>query len=382
MSTSRLSDVMLDIDTGDGSDYAVQAKFAEGRVNTSVALFEYAALLAELPESSSIIQEAADAAEDEGYPTSPAAAPAMATDSVKKELAAFYDVIVSNAKKVKLAAERDMKAVVGLGKKYGISPAAAQEGNFMISFARPLATAICRDYTDNGNRKNKKINVPGGRFLAGVQALKLASCYGNGMAALAAVYGLRMDNVFEDPTVAEYLSVDGSVKKSLKAFAANAVGNDPTRANDPKTGYSANTTTGAQSLFMNLFHGAQRTKFDKILDKENHYTTTISEDDITRMVVGLYAIMEISRALVSAANGASAKKAAVAFVNDICDKEASRHATSSKSDQSKIAQFFKDINNSINAWTSDVSSVADNVVKGFSDSVSTIAKIATGQSAE
>jgi hypothetical protein len=94
----------------------VHVKEALGKVNVSSAIFEYASKLADCSENSSFIQEAADAAEEAGLPTSPSEGSGLATAAVSNELLGFYDVVVENAKKVKSAADRDMKAIIGLGK--------------------------------------------------------------------------------------------------------------------------------------------------------------------------------------------------------------------------------------------------------------------------
>ena len=56
------SDILLDLDTGDASMHDVHVKEAQGKINVASAIFEYAATLAECPENSAFVQEAAEAA--------------------------------------------------------------------------------------------------------------------------------------------------------------------------------------------------------------------------------------------------------------------------------------------------------------------------------
>jgi hypothetical protein len=236
MMSMKFSEIMLDLDTGDASIHDVHAKEALGKVNVSSAIFEYAAKLAELPANSSFIQEAADEAEAAGLPTDPAEATGLATEAVAQELIGFYDVVVENAKKVKAAADRDMKAIIGLGKKYGISASAATSGNFMIAFAKPLAQALVRDFATNRKFANR-IKFKKGIFPDSSLSEGLIFSYGNCMARLASVFGMNIGDCIEDPTVQEVLSLDGNFIKFLKAGVVGIIG-DPAAANAPKTGFN------------------------------------------------------------------------------------------------------------------------------------------------
>ena len=363
----KFSDVLLDLDTGDASMHDVHVKEAVGKVNVSSAIFEYASKLADCPENSAFIQEAADAAEEAGLPTSPAEGKGLATAAVSQELIGFYDVVVENAKKVKSAADRDMKAIVGLGKKYGISTSAASSGNFMISFAKPLAEALVRDFAVNRKSKNY-IRFAKDIFPKASESEKLIFAYGNAMARLAAVFGLSIGDCIEDPTVQEVLSIhDGS----LKAFVVGIRG-DKTAANEPRTGFDKGGVPDVSALYKALMKGSSIPAVNKVST-----TGSVDAEDIAELITYTYVAYQVSKGIVAGAS-AQKKAGAAAFINQLCSAEETRHDQSGKGGQKKISKKFDKINENIKGWASAVSGSSDLVVKTFSDAVAALGKIATG----
>lgn len=363
----KFSEIMLDLDTGDASIHDVHAKEALGKVNVSSAIFEYAAKLAELPANSSFIQEAADEAEAAGLPTDPAEATGLATEAVAQELIGFYDVVVENAKKVKAAADRDMKAIIGLGKKYGISASAATSGNFMIAFAKPLAQAIVRDFAANRKSKNY-IKFAKGIFPTASEAEKLIFSYGNCMARLASVFGMGIGDCIEDPTVQEVLSFDQSFIKALKGVFAS----DKYAANPPKAGFDQGGVPDVEALYKQLLKGAGFPKLDGVKT-----TTNADAEDIAELITYTYVARQISAGIVKAAS-ATKKAGAENFIKQLCAAEEQRHGQSKPSAQKKISGKFQKINENVKGWADDVAKTADVVVKAFSDAVSALGKVATG----
>lgn len=371
----KFSEIMIDLLTGDASPEDVRVKEAMGKLNVSSAIFEYANGLAE-QEGSSFIQEAAEAAEEAGLPTNPAEAPGLATEAIQQELVAFYDVLVENAKKVYRAADRDMKAIVGMGKKYGISASAASSGSFMSSFARPLAKALVREFAKN--RKGfggNNIRFKRGVFPTSEYCHNLMFGYGNAMASLAAVFGLNISECIADPTVQEELSIDQNFLKALKAAGTGIIGGDPNAANAPKTGFSK-SASDVKSLYKNLLKGSGYTpKLGKL-----NTTPYVGVEDLTDMIVYIYVVWQVSKGVQKAASGAAAKKAAVEFVAQLCGAEAARFAASDDKGKGKISKKFQQINDSIKGWAEDVSKSADMVVKSFSDAVCALGQCVTGDS--
>ena len=374
----KFSEIMVDLLTGDASPEDVRVKEAMGKLNVSSAIFEYAAGLAEKEGNSSFIQEAAEAeeaAEEAGLPTDPAEAPGLATEAIQQELTAFYDVLVENAGKVYKAADRDMKAIVGMGKKYGISASAASSGNFMISFARPLAKALVREFAKN-RKVGNSIKFRKGVFPASGHSHDMMFAYGNAMASLAAVFGLNISECIEDPTVREELSFNQNFLKYLKGVGVSMVGGDSRAANAPKAGFEG-STPDVKALYKNLLKGASYSKFTA---GKFDTTTNVDTEDLTDMITYLYVVWQVSKAVKKAASGASAKKAAVEFVAQLCQAEAHRFGQSSDKGKGKISKKFDAINSAIKGWADDVSKVADLVIKGFSDAVCALGKCVTGDS--
>lgn len=367
----KFSDVLLDLDTGDASMHDVHVKEALGKVNVSSAIFEYASKLADCPENSAFIQEAADAAEEAGLPTSPAEGKGLATAAVSQELIGFYDVVVENAKKVKSAADRDMKAIVGLGKKYGISTSAASNGNFMISFAKPLAEALVRDFAVNRKSKNY-IRFAKDIFPKAAESEKLIFAYGNAMARLAAVFGLSIGDCIEDPTVQEVLSLHNpSFLRGLGA-AVHYHDMDKTAMADPVKGFDKGGVPDVGALYKALMKGSSIPAVNKVST-----TGSVDAEDIAELITYTYVAYQVSKGIVAGAS-TQKKAGAAAFINQLCSAEETRHDQSGKGGQKKISKKFDKINENIKGWASAVSSSSDLVVKTFSDAVAALGKIATG----
>jgi len=349
----KFTDIMIDLDTGDASMRDAYVAAAKGRIDVASAIFEYAETLSANANNPAFIQEAADAAEDAGLPSDPEEASGLSTAAVRQELEGFYDVFVENAKKVKVAAERDMKAIVGLGKKYGISPAAAQNGKFMITFAKPLAQALVRDCASG---KRQSIKFAKGVFPTANKAHDLMFAYGNSMARLAAVFGIDISEVVEDPTVQDELAL-GFFKKT------------------PRAGFEGGTAD-VDALYKNLLKGSNYAKFDT--SGKLATATNVDADDIAEVVTYIYVVFQVSKAVASNASK-SAKKSAMEFVDKLCGAEAMRHDESGKGAKTKISKKFQRINDNIKEWANNVSTSADLVVKSFSDAASALGKVATGE---
>ncbi len=365
------SDILLDLDTGDASMHDVHTKEAQGKVNVASAIFEYAAALAESSENSEFVQEAADAAAEAGLPTSPSEGSGLATEAVAQELIAFYDVVVNNAKKVKSAADRDMKAIIGLGKKYGISTSAASSGNFMTAFAKPLAQALIRDHATDRKRSNK-LTFAKGIFPSESGAENLIFNYGNSMARLAAVFGMSIGECIDDPTVQDVLSIDQSFANALRGAGSSITGGDKYAANDPKTGFDKGGVPDVKTLYKQLMKGAHIKPVGK-LDTVTH----ADADDIAWLITYTYVARQVSDGVVKAAS--STKKAgAEQFIKSLCAAEEHRHAESGSGTQRKISKTFSKINANVKTWSDEVSRSSDMVVKTFSDAVAALGKIATG----
>lgn len=323
--TMKVSDLMLDMATGDVSEHDVDAVAAAGRINVANAYFEAAYKIAELPEGGefAIIQEAADA----GLPTSPTGATAMACTSTKKTLDAFYDLIVATAKSIKQAATKDLNLLRTIGRKVGVT--ADSQSNFTTSFAVPLGRSIA-----NQKGNGKKIEIPNNKFLKGKTALKMAGGYAKGMANFLAAYGISIANVFSDPAIAS--EFDGSY--------ANKKG-------EP---------TSLKSINSYLSAGGSIIKMDNQADKHGHYTGTPKADDIRDLAIGLYVLIAVSDATIAAC-GKGAKSAAMGKINSLCNADTGNNK--------KLTRTVETISVEAKTWSANLTNLTTNIKRAFTDSV-------------
>lgn len=319
----KLSELMLDMATGDASMHDVYIQEAVGKINVSSAIFDAAYKISELPKGEfMIVQEAADA----GLPTTPEGGAALANQSVKESLKAFYDLVVQTAKKVKQATEKDMKAIIAIGKKYGIS---ATDKDFTGQFVDELVKAIMSD-------KGKKLSLGDKKFLKGKYSIEVAEYYGLGMANFLSAFGMTLD--------------DTDVEKAFKL----------------KNG-DVNTF---KDMWRNMSKGGKLINFDKTVSKEKHYVENVSANDIQQMVSGLYMLMVVAKAVVNVAGSASAKKSAMAAVETLCSKE--------DCENKKVSKTCELINEGIKDWTENLVAITDVIAKAYTDSVYSLTEALAG----
>lgn len=320
----KVSDLMLDMAAGDVSITDAYIQEAVGKVNVSSAVFDAAYKISVLPAAGEhlIIQEAADA----GLPTDQEGACTLACESVKQELKAFYDVIVETAKKIKQNTEKDMKLVIAMGKKYGISAS----GTDFDEFLKELSAKIC---------EGGKVSLPDARFLKGKYSREMTRSYGVGMANFLAAYGLSIGKV--DGSLGDDIGEFKS-KKDIKSF---------------------------KDIEKCFSYGGKLSKFDKTVEKSRHYTDTIKVSDVQDLGEAIYTTLNIAKSIINVAGSASAKKSALTLVEGLCANECG---------SKKVDHTLAAINDGIKEYTDNVVSVVDNITKGFGDSVYSLTEAING----
>lgn len=320
------TDIMNDINSGDVNIHDVYAEEATQQINVASSIFEYAMTLIYADGvSSDVVQEAADA---EGLPTDTfQEAAELACDSVVKELTGFYSVVVSNAKKVKTATDRDLKAIIGLGKKYGVS---APSGDFTGTFAKPIAQAMAREYG-----KGKSISFVNGVFPAAGKTHDLSIGFGNAMARLAAVFGISVSGAASDPTVKKQLSLGGT---------------------------GGERATDVSDLYKMISKGTIFTKIGTTGEIKS--SSSASTSDIADVITYLYVVNQIAGAV--AANAGTAKQAEN-FLATLC-----------KGNGSSIKKL-NSINDKVKGWADAVNTASTTIVKAFSDAAAALGNIAQGK---
>ena len=322
------TDIMNDINSGDINIHDVYAEEATQQINVAHAHFEYAVALAEAEEATDrFVQEAA---EEMDLPTvAYQEAADLACESVVKELVGLYGVVVSNAKKVKAATDRDLKAIVALGKKNNLSTADAG-ADFAKSYAKPLAQALVREYG-----KGKSLSFVNGVFPSARKAHDMTLAFGNSIARLAAVYGISVSGAANDPTVKKELSLGGTGGESAGDIGA---------------------------LYKQVMKGTMFAKMSYNGDQAS--STSASVADIADIITYLYVVNQISGAV---ANNAGSAKKAENFVASLCKGEGSS--------MRKLAA----VNDKAKSWAEAINASATAIVKVFSDAAASLGNIALGK---
>ncbi len=322
------TDIMNDINSGDVNIHDVYAEEATQQINVACSVFEYAMSLAEAEEATDrVVQEAA---EDMGLPTRAIQEAAdLACDSVVKELTGLYGVVVSNAKKVKAATDRDLKAIIALGKKNNLSAADAGS-DFAKSYARPLAQALTREYG-----KGKSLSFVSGVFPSARKTHDMTLAFGNAIARLATVFGISVSSAASDPTVKKQLSLGGTGGESAGDISA---------------------------LYKQVTKGTMFAKMSYSGDQAS--STSASVSDIADVITYLYVVNQIASAV--AENAGSAKKAEN-YVASLCKGNGS--------DMRKLSA----INDKAKDWAESINAAASAIVKVFSDAAAALGNIALGK---
>ena len=308
---TTLFDLVADMETGDACESDVQIEYARHCIKCSEIIYESAAKNYELPDGREFAcyMEASDM----GIPAKSANAAGVACEAVNKELGAYLDAVIETAKKVKASGEKNLKALIGVGKKVGVSISENFEGNF----AAPLGKAVV-----SGGR----LQLNSKKFLKSRTTCKLAKCYAKGMAYTLSAYGIsitgNMNGIAKD--FGSVSDVRGSVS-SLKDVES--------RISDG--GRAMNT------------HGAE----DKNVD-------SIKAGDITDLAMAIYTTLNVADAVLKACNG-SAKKNALAMIKSFCGEDGGK----------KITRTMDAINGDISKYMDDLKAVGTAVASGLTDSV-------------
>lgn len=296
----NIKDVMLDIATGDSTTTDAYVEHAVGKINLSNAVYALESKIAE-GEFEGCIQEAADA----GYETDPTKAEAVSCEAVRKELDAFYDVIVGTAKSTKEVLGKSTKLAVGIGKNLGVDPTGNVE-----EFARKVAAQLL-----NGDKKF--VLAENTKCLKGKYALKMADAYVNGVTKLISAYGIP---------------VGEESGKDVNDF---------------------------KELSKRLDFGGRLVKFGKIVSKDRHYVDAVKERDIVDCIVALYRIYQFAGDVFTAAGSKSAKKTAIEGMSSLWKSEC---------DGKKITRAIESINDDIKEWTNELTTTVESIKTGLGDS--------------
>lgn len=315
----KVSDLMLDLATGDASMHDVYIQEAYGKINVCSAVYQATSKIAELPKGEfEIIQEAADA----GLPTDAEGACTMSCEAVKESLGAFYDLISASAKAVKQSCEKDLKLFTTIGKKYGVTYGG--DGTFTEKFAKPLVAAIFQE------AGGKKISLGDKKFFKGSYAFGIAESYCEGMVSYAAALGVNVTGLAGNP---EFKGLMGGYHECKIASDFKQV-----------------------SKWMTV--AGKNIKFDKTVDKNRHYVADVKQQDLLDLIVALYVMISVSDVIIKSC-GKSSKKTVTAHLDKLCEADCSNK---------KITKSIDKIGSNVKEWGEDVTNIVNNIKKAFSDS--------------
>lgn len=317
----KTSDLMLDMATGNASIEDVHIQEACQKINVSSGIFEAACNISELEdEEVQYVQEAAAVA---GLPTSKKEAIGAANSAVKEELSAYYDLMVSTAKKLKTILDKDLKALAAVGKRYGVS---LDMSNFVSGFVQPL----CKEMFSEA----RKFDLSSKRFIKGKYAADLAEDYGKGIANSMYAFDLSIDTVFGDETIGLLIRRVNLTKK--------------------------NSVKDMRDIAALLSAGGKLLKSIDKVTADNHYVERVTQKDVTSLCYSIYSVYKIADAVIKEASDTRSKKLAMHKLDELC-KEAS-------ADNKRIARSCDAINDGIKVWSENLTSVEKNIEKAYTDS--------------
>lgn len=315
-----VTELMLDIASGDASEDDVHVQECLGHINISAREFAAAYSISEYPgDLPSIIVEAATNAK---LPTDKGEAKEVANTAVIQGLSAFYNLMIATAKKVRAATERELRAYYALGKKYGIN---FDKYNFVSGFLNPLCAAVEKDGL-LGKLDDRS-------FIKGKYAARMVENYGKGMANLMSGYGLSIDNVFGDSVVGMIVRNSYSGKKTIKDL---------------------------RDVESNMSTGGKQLNFDKTLDKKTHYQDYVKIVDFKMLAISIYALSKISEAIIVTLGNASTKKTAMDNIKKLFNEASDGNR--------RVVRSVESISDGTKEWSDNLNKLTTNMTGAFTDS--------------
>lgn len=315
-----ITELMLDIASGDASEHDVHIQESLGHINISARKFAAAYSISEYPDDlpSMIVEAAANAK----LPTDKGEAKEVANTAVIQGLSAFYNLMIATAKKVRAATERELRAYYALGKKYGIN---FDKHNFVSGFLNPLCAAVEKDGL-LGKLDDRS-------FIKGKYAGRMVDNYGKGMANLMSGYGLSIDYVFGDSVVGMIVRNSYSGKKTIKDL---------------------------RDVESNMSTGGKQLNFDKTLDKKTHYQDYVKIVDFKMLAISIYALSKISESIIVTLGNASTKKNAMEHIKKLVDDASDGNR--------RVVRSAESISDGTKEWSENLNKLTTNMTGAFTDS--------------
>lgn len=307
---TKLSELQLDLETGDACMEDAYIASAKGQINVSHAIFEAAYKNYELPDDGQFVCYVESA--QEGIPTDSDKAAGTACAAVGHELTAYLNATVETARKVKSAAEKELKTLIAVGKKVGVS----MSENFEGGFAVPLGKEVVSE---------RRLTLSSDKFIRSRNACKIAKAYTKGMCYTLAAYGIGIEG--------------------LNAVIKNFTG----------CGTMKGKITCLRDVESRLSDGGRALAIGNAAEQTSD---SVKAGDITDFALSVYTIANVADAVIKACS-ASAKKDAVANIKSFCDNECKG---------GKISRTCEAINGDIQKYMGNLEAIGKAIATGFGDS--------------
>lgn len=328
----KVSDVMLDLATGDASMHDAYIQEAMGKIRVSAAIYDAASKIADLDDNErgdSVVQEAATAV---GLPYDREGAIQVIYEAVQHELSGMVQQIYDQNSKLNDMYSKPtspIKAVVALAKKNGVSG----KMDYSRDYAGAVADAVV---------KNKGVSLEGKHFLKAKSARKRTEAYIRGVATMLNAYNVSMDTLFDDPTVS-------AVARQVKCKECKTL----------------------KCIESSLSAGGTLIKTAEL--SEEDYTDKITKNDLATVITCIFALYKTANFVNKSLSG-NKGKAAQKFATDIVEgskcKDKVCSAAEDLNDKTPDSDGNKKSN--IENYSINLKDTATNLLKAFGDSIDSL----------
>ena len=327
----KVSDIMLDLATGDASVHDAYIQEAMGQVKVSAAIYNAAKQIALLDDSerSQIVQEAADA----GLPYDRENSIRLMYESTARELIGTSRHVYMEMSKLEETGSKPtapLGAVNALAKACGVK----QTMNGTISYAGELADAV----VSKGDINLKNV----GKFLKAKSAKKYTANLIQGVALRCNAFCIDTKSLSEDETI--------------KAIVPAIVGTKAGKDEDGKTDCSVSYMSSA------IKSGGKYVKDCDITDAD--YTNKISKNDLATVISCNFAAVKL------------AKFAKSKFGENGSKVEAMINKAMSRKSKSSVSGDIEDLNekgdsgkSAIVEFNENLWNLNKNLIEGFNNSI-------------
>lgn len=324
----KVSDIMLDLATGDASVHDVYIQEAMGQVRVSAAIYNAAKQIAMVDDEDrcDIVQECAEA----GLPSDRDGAIALACEAVEREIIGTCRHLYSESAKIATNATKEtspLKAISALAKSLGVK----QKMDYSKDYAVTLASAAV---------KNKDIKTSGGpKFCKASSAKRIAKSFIQSVSLLCNAFCIDTSVLFDDETVRTVVPAPVSAK--------------------PRKGSSGDSECSLDFISDTIANAGKHLDATTLSDSD--YTTSISKNDIATVITCNFAVAKVSD-FVHKKFGNDGKR-----VESLVKKCVKKCAG-----KGNIPAAAEDISSVVNKVNKDLFLVGGNVIKAYNDSISAL----------